>query len=445
MMKLVCLCLQLLVAISAWSQTGAQTIVNSSGTTGESQMQTPPPVSGEAYSTTVGSQVRSNYLRFGWSMNSAYSDNILGDAGSKPVSDASYTIWPTIAIDEVTSRMRWTLDYSPGFTVYQHTNSFDHVDQNMALDFHYRLSPHITASVRDTLHKVSNALNQPDPLSDGGISGLPQAPTTAVFATAANQISNQGSVELTYQFSRNGMLGAAGSSTILHYFDRAQVPGLYDSTSSGSSVFYNHRLSERQYAGANYQYLRILADPDNSLSLTHTHSLLFFYTIYVKPHLSFSVSAGPQHFDVVELSYMAYRGWSPAVTASMGWQGRRTSFAASYAQLVSAGGGLADAFKSKSASGSASWQLARSWQVGSGASYGINKSVGPSTSSSNLGGHSILGTVAVQHPLSEHLNVEVGYTRLHQSYSVIPLISSAPDCNREFVTISYQFARPLGR
>jgi len=444
-MKRICFCLQLLLAISAWSQTGTETIGNSSGAADESQMQTPPPVSGEAYSTTVGSQARSNYMHIGWIVSGAYSDNILGNVGSKPIGDASYTIWPTISIDEVTSRLRWTLDYSPGFTVYQHTNSFDHVDQNMALDFHYRLSPHITASVQDSLHKVSNALNQPDPLSGGGISGLPQAPTTAVFATAANQISNQGNVELTYQFSRNGMLGAAGSSTILHYFDRAQVPGLYDSTSSGGSVFYNHRLSERQYAGANYQYLRILTDPDNSLSLTHTHSLLFFYTIYVKPTLSLSVSAGPQHFDVVELNSTAYRAWSPALTTSMGWQGRRTSFAASYGRLISAGGGLAGAFNSKSASGSANWQLARSWQVGSAAIYAINKSVGPFASVSDLGGHFISGTVAVQHPFSERLNVEIGYTRLHQSYNAIPLISNAPDSNREFVTVSYQFTRPLGR
>jgi hypothetical protein len=39
----------------------------------------------------------------------------------------------------------------------------------------------------------------------------------------------------------------------------------------------------------------------------------------------------------------------------------------------------------------------------------------------------------------------VGYTRLHQAYSNVAVLSTAPDTNREYVSISYQFSRPLGR
>ena len=61
------------------------------------------------------------------------------------------------------------------------------------------------------------------------------------------------------------------------------------------------------------------------------------------------------------------------------------------------------------------------------------------------GGHTVSGTVSVQHPMSEHFKAELGYARLHQSYSGIAVISTAPDSNREFISISYQFTRPLGR
>ena len=86
-------------------------------------MLTPPPVSGEAYPTAVGSESRSNYLRAGLTVNTAYSDNVLADVGTGPVSDISYSVFPTIAIDKTTSRLHWMLTYSPGFTLYQHTSA----------------------------------------------------------------------------------------------------------------------------------------------------------------------------------------------------------------------------------------------------------------------------------------------------------------------------------
>jgi hypothetical protein len=60
----------------------------------------------------------------------------------------------------------------------------------------------------------------------------------------------------------------------------------------------------------------------------------------------------------------------------------------------------------------------------------------------DLGGHSISGSASLQREVGEHLNLQAGYTRLHQTYS---FISANPDTNREWVAVSYQFARPLGR
>src|SRR5215475_8682737 len=192
--------LALLVAMPIWPQTGG---IGGSG--GATLMQTPPPVSGQAYSTTVG-DARSNYLHAGFAVTTAYTDNVLLGSGASPVSDVSYSIFPTIALDQTTSRLHQTLTYSPGFTFYQRTSSRNEADQNLALDFQYRLSPHVTASLQDEFRKSSNVFNQPYPFAGGAVSGSTQAPLVPVLAPVADQISNNAGAVVTYQFSRNGMI-----------------------------------------------------------------------------------------------------------------------------------------------------------------------------------------------------------------------------------------------
>jgi hypothetical protein len=58
------------------------------------------------------------------------------------------------------------------------------------------------------------------------------------------------------------------------------------------------------------------------------------------------------------------------------------------------------------------------------------------------GGHTIIASAALQREVGTHINVQAGYTRVHQDYA---FFSANPDTNREWVSISYQFARPLGR
>ncbi len=60
-------------------------------------------------------------------------------------------------------------------------------------------------------------------------------------------------------------------------------------------------------------------------------------------------------------------------------------------------------------------------------------------------GHTVSGTAAVQQQFHQHVNLTLGYTRLHQDYSTVAVLAATPNTNREFVSISYQFARPLGR
>ena len=115
----------------------------------DDRMTTPPAVSGQAYPIALSTQERSNYLSGGLSFTSAYSDNVLGAVNGTPVSDVSYSIAPTIALDETTSRMHTVLSYAPGFTFYQRTSARNEADHNASIQFAYRLSPHVTFSAMD--------------------------------------------------------------------------------------------------------------------------------------------------------------------------------------------------------------------------------------------------------------------------------------------------------
>ena len=418
----------------------------------EIPMLTPPPVSGQSYPVAPVSQERSNYLRGGVTFTSAYSDNVLGStsASSKPVSDVSYSVWPTLALDETTTRLHWTVNYAPGFTFYQRTSARNEQDQNASISFQYRLSPHVTFSAVDSFQKSSNVFNQPDLASAGAVSGGAQGDNFSVIAPIADQLHNFGNAGLTYQFAANAMIGAGGTFTNLHYPNQAQVPGLFDSESQGGSGFYAYRISAVHYLGISYQYQRLLSFPTQGQNETQTDSVFPFYVFSPSKRFSVSMFGGPQYsdiqFNVGTTNQTGSRSWTPAGGASINWQGQFTSLAVSYTHTIASGGGLIGAVEMNAANASIRQQIAKALTASLSGGYFQNTVLGnlPQVVAGSTNGHSISGTAALQRMFGEHLNVQLGYTRIHQTYNVAA-ISTTPDTNREFVSLAYQFSRPLGR
>jgi len=408
-------------------------------------MLTPPPVSSDAYPTGVGSETRSNYLRGGLAFTTAYGNDVVGEVLANPVSDVSYSFFPSIELDKSVSRMHLFLTYAPGLTIFQRTSSENQVDQAALLNFEYRVSPHITFNARDSLQKTANVFNQSDSLSGGPVSGLPQVPVTGTLDLVADLLGNSANTELTYQFRRNAMVGVQGSYSILEYLQPTQVPGLYNSNSKSGQGFYAHRLTRRHYIGATYQYALTLAYPPNEHTKLETNTVFLFYTMFLGPRFTLSFSGGPQRYDISQTALPTYASWSPAVTASVGRQAAHSNFAFNYSRAVTGGGGLVGVFQSNSASATARWKLTRAWAIGAAAGYSIDKDVTPATYLSSEGGHRIIGTISVQHELTDHLRMEFGYNSAHQKYSGIQAISNNPNINRVSFSLSYNFLRPVGR
>lgn len=447
--------LLLLSAAPLWSQvdnTSTQPALGALGPgSADDQMKVPPPVSGQPYPTQVTSQERSNYLRGGLAFTTAYTDNALGSVGNKPVSDLSYSVAPFVALDETRSRLHFGLTYAPGFTFYQRTSSRNEQDENLSTSLQYRLSPHVTLSAQDGFLKTSNVLNQQNFLPTGAVFGGALQPNFSVIPPVADLLSNSGNVGINYQFAASGMIGASGSFTNLHYPNPAEVPGLYDSNSQRGSAFYSFRFSRMNYAGVTYQYQRLIAHPTFGQSETQTHALLFFYTLYATSRFSISFFGGPQHSNTIEppqppmlTGATALRQWTPAAGTSLNWQGNRNNVSLSYSRVISSGGGLIGAVQMNSATASFRQQITRYLSGSVSGGYTQNQVLATAVGA-GYNGHSASGAASLQQQLGPHINLQLGYARLHQVYSNVAILAATPDTNSESVSISYQFSRPLGR
>jgi hypothetical protein len=444
----VTLLLVLAAAMPAWSQVEPSATGGATPTLDDTQMMTPPPVSGMPYPNFTGTETRSNYLDGSLNVNAAYSDNVAPGIAAQAVSDEIYWILPSVTLSKSTPRQKVTLGYSPSFSFYQHTSVLDTVGQSASFVFQDRLSPHLSISLQDYFLRTSDVFDQSYPFAGGNLTGVAQAPVPALIVPFVEQMSDTANGSIDYQFGRNSMVGGGGSYSTFSFPNPTAAGNLSNSDGEGGSAFYSRRLSGMQYTGLSYVYFRdVITDAQYAPFETQLHTLLPFYTIYFNPKLSLSIAGGVQRVGVAQLyTVQAFSSWSPAGTVSIGWQGNRGYFALSYLHSVIAGEGFNEALYSDSESASGGWKLTRTWNAAFEVSY-VNSS--PVTQLVNVlygyeGGDAFTLGASLKHAMGEHFSAACGYDRLQENYPGIPFIARNPVSDRESVTITYEFRKPLG-
>jgi hypothetical protein len=423
------------LTVSLWAQ-----VAGTEGTTAaamDQPMETPAPVSVGGQDVSFGSELeRSNYLHGGVQVEGLYDEDIFLTV--PPQSDTSYTVTPYLGFDIKRSRLDWDLDYRPGFTFYQRFNSQNQSNQDLSTNLHYRISPHVTATLDDKFVKTS-AYSDQLRAPDGGTS----TPVFAIVPPVSDILSNTTEGQVTYQFAPNAMVGASGSFFDLHYLQISQVPGLYDSTQKGGQAFYTHRLSGKYYIGATYDFEDILASPINTE--TQVHGATFFLTVNFGRRITLATYGGAQYSEIFGSAILfSERLWSPTGGGTFTWQGLHTTFATSFSHRVTPGGGLATAASSYLADASLRHQFTPNFTGSIIGSYLDNKVLQTNVLYSS-GGHTLSGGGTLQRRLGRNLSGEIGYTRIYENYSNIMAIQGNPGRNRAWVSISYQFERPMGR
>jgi len=444
MLPRICFLLVFLVALPAFCQVEPSAESGSTAREDEMPMMTPPLVSGIAYPSVAGADVRSNYLVAGLTLNAGYTNNVFPADTSTPLSDYTYIINPTFSYDRVAPRQHTTFAYNPGFSFYQPDSVLDSIDQSASFRFEERLSPGAAFSVSDSFMRTSDVFNESFPFP-GGIGGTTQSPVPAVLAPFAEQTANNAVAAISYQFGSNAMVGGGGGYSLYSFSTPNQSQGLYNSTGESASAFYVGRFAGKQYVGLDYQYSRTVATPPNVWVDTQMQTLLPFFAIYFSRSFSVSAAAGAQNTNVTQTSQPATGSWSPAVVASTGWQGPRTSLALSYQRVITAGEGLGGAYKSSSVNVSGAWKISRSWDTGASAGYTTIDPALLLPGQDYQGGSIFIAGVKLGHTIREHFSADLGYDRLHENYGEIPAIAASPNTDREYVTVTYKFTRPLGR
>jgi hypothetical protein len=408
----------------------------------EFEMSLPPQVGGNATPMSFGSQARSNYFSGGVMFTGAYDDNVLPGGSGEPVSDASIAIVPTVGYRMTTARQSTAINYGVGTTFYMPDSAFNQFNQNASLSFSYHTSRHSTLSVQDSFQQNSSLLSQPYTFN-GAVSGSTVGPPTSIIVPYAKQILNSTSVTFGYQFSRDAMIGGAGSYGLYHLPDVEDLDGLNNSNSGSGLGFFMRRIGKGQYLGAIYQYAHVTTSPIETTTDVQIGSL--FYTLEPSTRFSLALTAGPEYVNTSEPGVPSNDSLGAFVLASLAYRATRYGWSTSYSHSTTAGQGLLGAYTSDAFNIVGTWQMQRTWTASINGAY-LNLSTAlPASVPSTPGGHTLFGTVSISHQLNEHFTIEADYRRLHQSYRDIAVISNHPNDDRVSVSLYYQFTRPVGR
>ena len=409
------------------------------------KMMTPPPVNGMLYPSVATADERANYLASSLILDAGYLDNVLPGANAPLVSDSIFSVIPNISLNRTSAHQQMVAEYNPDFVFYEPTSELNTVDQSASAVYQGHPSPYVTISLQDCFSRTSNVFDVNYPFAEGGLTGSIQSPGAAAVAPFAEQLNNTANGGFAYQFGRNAMIGAGGTYSIFDFPNPADALGLGNSHGGGGSAFYDRRIAAMQYVGISYEYDRTLAGPSLAEVDGKVQTILPFYTLYLNRRFSASVSGGIQHATVEQPAQPASTSWQPSGVISMGWQGNKGTAAVSYLHAITSGRGLDAPYNSNSLNGMGTWNFAYKWKAKVDATYTTLSIVTPLTGLPYQNGNTFGVGGSLIYGFNDHFTIEGGYERLHQNFAGIAVIFKNPDSDREFVTFSYHFDKPLGR
>jgi hypothetical protein len=418
--------------------------------TNEDLPQIPALLGGKGTSTAFLPEMeRSNYLRGGVNVGATYDDNPL--LLSNGESNTSETIFPNIRIEESTSRMRWSLGYAGGLTVNQKITSQNQGSHNLSFDSQFRLSPHVNLRVAESFFMTTGFF-------DAGNGGAAVAgsggPNASLITPLATQRSSVTTVEANYHYALNDLVGASGSFYDLHFSNVPTPPAgtqpteLTDSQTASGSAFWLHRLFRGDWGGVSYRFDRITFNPNGE---TRVHSFTVVDTLSVSKRFTLTGFIGPQYSENQGLVAGATQpsqsnDWSVSGGAEGGWQGERTSLSAGYSRSISDGGGVLGAVHLQTVRGNFRQVIVPGWAVALTASHGTNESITvPFTTSASSVNLTSAG-ISLERNVEKSFGLRFAYTHDFQEQFGLPAPMPTQDAsrNRFVVTLSYQWAKPLG-
>ena len=399
-------------------------------------------------STFLSNMQRSNYLRGGVNVGATYDDNPLLVSGGAE-SNTSETIFPNINISQSTSRTRWTLGYAGGLTVNQKITSQNQGSHNLVFDSQYRLSPHVNLRVAETFSLTTGFFDA----GNGGQTVIGSGgPNPSLITPLATQRSSTTTVEANYHFALNDLVGASGSFYDLNFTNvPTGVQQLSNSQTASGSAFWLHRLFRGDWGGVSYRFDRITFSPNGE---SRVHSFYAVDTLNLSDRFSITGFIGPQYSLNQGLVVGTQQPtqptqsnqWSVAGGVEGGWKNQKTSLTAGYSRGITDGGGLVGSVRLQNVHAVFSRELLARWSVAMNASHGSNDTLVASLDSSATSINVTSAGFSLGRTVQKSIGLRFGYAHDFQQQFGLPAPNTTlgAHSNRVFVTLSYQWAKPLG-
>jgi hypothetical protein len=450
------------VVAAAQTQGGSATAVQDNGTQPavEDDLRAPAPalLNGQAASLEFTPELeRSNFLRGGISVGATYDDNAT-DTTANRVGDFGYSILPHIELDQARPRLHWTVNYFGGFTANQRLTARNQGSHNLTGTLQFRLSPHVDLRLSDAFLATTGLLQQFQNGLGAPATGPINQPNTTLVTPLAKNLNNTGSVDLSYQFSADDMVGVGGTFYDSHFRDLPTgANALTDTSTRSGNFYYNHRFTPRNWTGIVYRYQRLEFSPSGDV--TDTQSVLLSHTIYLQPHMTLSFFAGPEYSQlttasvsmnvtptVISFAVVSTHDHQLSVSAggNFGWQGEHTSLHLDADRRVTDGGGLMGSVELTSVGGGIRRQLGRTTALHFSGVYGHNQVLGAAGSGQSAL-KSATGSTGVEQRLGGNFMLTMDYARDYLKGGTAALANQTVNHNRGYITISYNFTRPIGR
>src|SRR5581483_3171435 len=398
---------------------------------------------------------RTNYLDGGINVGTTFDDNALSTE-TNHVSNFNYSVMPHIALRQSRGRVGWKINYAAGFVASERYSSLNQGTHKLDVESVYRISPHVTFTLRDNFAMTTGFFDQLNQGTDMPAGTVLQRPNQSVVTPLAKQTANLATGLVAYQFSNNSEIGASGTSYLSRFHDEQGGASLVDTDSQEAEVFYNHRVFGRDSLGVTYRFQRFTFSSLANDSLVHSVLATFTW----RPHSNLAVSffAGPQYRDSssqfiqqtatpqsITLAWVpeSRNAWSTAAGSSLNWNGERTSFLANAARTINDGGGLLGAVELTSVDAAIRRQLTQVYSAQIGVTYGRNRALVDSAAPySSVNG--TIGSISLSRRFGTSFGFTAGYARAHQTQDSVSA-SNLVNNNRAWVSLSYDFSRPLGR
>ena len=401
---------------------------------------------------------RSNVIDYGMTVSADFDDNATNPANnSVGETNIKSSIQPQADIAVDRGHLASRFFYGPSFNYSTNISSYNNTAQAAGADVKYLFTKRLSLQVRDAFSLTTNPYETWQAATQLPSLGVLNQPNRSSMGANVRSRTEQAQANLVYQFGRHTSVGIGGTFTKLSY--ATLTSGLatnqanQDSRGWSGDAFFSHEFTARYSLGIQYTALNLSSQGVSGHFFSLSHQALGFLTVALKPKVQLSIFGGPERSELND-DFALMSGIAPtqlhrfsfAGGSSLSWQGEHNGLSASLVQQVSDSGlNSGGSLLVRMASLNLQHQIAPRWRLTFFGTYISNTQL-DSLTPLFLSDSASAG-LTVSRVLTPHLSLNL--SALRQQFMGDsgggPFAYLQHSHDIATVSLSYSFARPIGR